>query len=459
MDHLSEVAILDFLAPEPHGGTARLPSPALGLSFRFAAPESKEGLEERFKKLLSAPVFFVGMVFGFLACCVAGRFAVLTSTFHEFHRFHQYLSPETLYFPTALQLRALAEKQLPPEKIAVIVGGSSVMQGIGQKEGELWTQRLQELLGDEYRVLNLAVPGGAPNEHGQIAAEMLLPTHPRLIYVCDSRIWNFAPHPDGNREVYRYLFHDARARGLLLDFPDRDAALAKLAPARRAQDRFDELQLRSASNCLLSFDDLWQNVGYEAGFTVWSPLTRKAPWRARRLFLDPPPNPYAGRRSLEEIYFPVLRSAADSWKGEEPTRFDAGILTSVPPALRSRMLVIVNRYRPSLVAALDEAEPGFRSKLDTSIQKAISHIRVCGLHAVEGCTSLDAIDYMDGNHLGPTGGAKLATELALVIREQAGTLGYLSRCNEVNSSETRSCVNQSPGVASERRELFDLGKP
>ncbi len=381
--------------------------------------------EKRVKSLLSPPTFFLGLILGFLTCCFGGRIAVAMATFRDFQRLHMYLSPTTLYFPTALQIRTLAERQLPPDKIAVIIGGSSVMEGVGQTEAELWTRRLQEMLGDEFRVLNLAQPGGRPTEHGQIAAEMLLPTHPRLIYVCDSHVSEFARYPDGNRDIYRYLFHDARAHGLLLDFPERDAALAELTPERLAKKGFGELQLRTTINRWLSFDDLWHVIGYEGRFTVWQPLSRKAPWRARKQFSDPPHNLDTNPRSVQERYLPVVREAGRPWKGAWPTDLDKTVLVGVPPALRPRTLAVVNRFHPDLVSQLDKADPGFRERYETNIRTAVDHLRLCGLEAVDGCRTLVGPDYVDGNHLAATGGAKLAAELAPVIREQARRLGYL----------------------------------
>jgi hypothetical protein len=55
----------------------------------------------------------------------------------------------------------------------------------------------------------------------------------------------------------------------------------------------------------------------------------------------------------------------------------------------------------------------------------VAHLRACGLHAVPGCITLDADDYMDRLHLLPSGGAKLALELAPIIRAHARRLNYL----------------------------------
>src|SRR5262245_25311365 len=153
-------------------------------------------LEERLRRLLAPLPFFAGLVLALALCCVAGRKAPGVYGFRDFRRFHSAINPEHQYYPTALQVRALARRELPRDKIAVVIGGSSVMEGIGQPVEQLWTRTLQQKLGDEFRVLNLAMPGGAPNEHGQLAAEMLCRDHPRVISVCDCRLHTYAASPD-----------------------------------------------------------------------------------------------------------------------------------------------------------------------------------------------------------------------------------------------------------------------
>lgn len=380
-------------------------------------------LEAHVLSLLAPRVFFLGIVLGLTLCCVAGRKAAKFFGFENFQRFHEAINPNGLYYPTALQVRALARRELPREKIAVIVGGSSVMEGIGQPEEELWTRRLQERLGDDYRVLNLAMPGGAPNEYGQLAAEMLCRDHARLIYVCDCWLHNFADAPDGNRSVYRYFFQDARARNLLLPFPERDAALAALAPERKAKDQFEELLLETGANRWLSFNDLWHVVGYEQCFTLWQPRYANHPWQARKYGRDRPPNVRAFQKGIEN-YKTYLREASLPTSAEGWDAFTLGVRQSVPEPLRPKTLAVVNRCSPEILRQLAAENPSFAANYDKKIQDVVAHLRSCGLKAVPGCTTLDSRDFMDVHHLSGNGGVKLADELAPVIRAMARQLGY-----------------------------------
>lgn len=386
--------------------------------------ENPHAIEAALRKLLTPRGFFLGMVLGFAACCLAGRKAPALAPIADFQRFHRYLSPEGLYYPTALQVRALARRELPREKIAVIIGGSSVMQGVGQKVSDVWHHRLQQELGDEFRVLNLAMRGGAPTEHGQIAAEMMCLEGRRVIHVCDVFLHGYADAPDGNRDVYRYLFHDARARGLLLPYSERDQAMAKLAEERRDKSFFDELHIQTRANRWLSFNDLWHVVGYERAFTVWHFIGRHRPWRPRKLDKDPPPLIEEFLKDRER----GLASVADQAKPYGPAdwaRVEAQVRQSVPEILRPRTLAVVNRLNPEFLQVVGKGDPEFQVGYDRKIQDAVTHLRATGLHAVQGCVTLEAADFLDFDHLLPSGGNKLAVELAPRIRELAHELGYV----------------------------------
>jgi lysophospholipase L1-like esterase len=387
-------------------------------------------LEERLRLLLAPRVFFLGILLGLTLCGVAGRKAANFFGFHNFQRFHSAINPSGHYYPTALQVRALARRELPRDKIAVIVGGSSVMEGIGQPVEELWTRTLQARLGDEYRVLNLAARGGAPNEYGQLAAEMLCRDHPRVIYVCDCLLHTYANAPDGNRVVYRYFFQDARARDLLLPFPERDAALAALAAERKAKDNFGELLLQSGANRWLSFNDLWHVVAYEACFTLWLPRDRGHPWQARKYQPDDP-SKLSAFQPGNEFYKSYLGDVVSYVRGvvapipeEGWTAFTLTVHRAVPEPLRPKTLAVVNRCTPAALRQLAQENPGFAAKYDQKLQDVVGHLRSSGLKAVVGCTTLDVRDFVDDLHLSSSGGAKLADELAPVIRDMARHLGY-----------------------------------
>ena len=189
--------------------------------------------------LLSPAGFFSGLALSFLACCAAGFIVRDRNCYERFERFHRFINIETQFYPTACQLRALGRSRLDTEKIAVVVGGNSILYGTGQREEALWTKRLQELLGERYQVINLASPAALPGEFGGLAAEILARDYPRLILLADQQPSASAGDPDGR--LYRYLFWDAHYKGLLQPDSLREERLLQLGDSRTAREEFAEL--------------------------------------------------------------------------------------------------------------------------------------------------------------------------------------------------------------------------
>src|SRR6516164_5275232 len=205
--------------------------------------------------ILSPAGFFSGLVLSFLSCCVAGFILRNQNCYEAVERFHRFINIETLFYPTACQLRALGRSRLDPEKIAVVVGGNSILYGTSQRDEAVWTRRLQELLGQQYQVINLGTPGALPGEFGGVAAEILARDYPRLIFFTDQQPAAPAGDPDGH--LYRYLFWDAYYKGLLQSDSLREERLLQLGDSRTAREKLVELKLQMVQDSYLSFRDLW----------------------------------------------------------------------------------------------------------------------------------------------------------------------------------------------------------
>jgi hypothetical protein len=135
------------------------------------------------ERLVAPWALLLGALLSFLGCCAAGAWYSRQPVYENFQRFHQLITPESLHYPTASQVLALARAQLPPDRVAVVVGGNSVLNGCGQRPERLWSRALQAALGDDYRVLNLAVRGAYPPELGGAIAEALGREHPRVLFI------------------------------------------------------------------------------------------------------------------------------------------------------------------------------------------------------------------------------------------------------------------------------------
>src|SRR3954463_15698565 len=108
-------------------------------------PPHQAGRWER--RIVPGPLL-LGVAVSFLGCCLAGYYLAHRNVYAPVVRFHPMISPETLHYPSASQVVALARSRLRRDRVAVIVGGSSINHGVGQRLEEVWTRKLQADLGD-----------------------------------------------------------------------------------------------------------------------------------------------------------------------------------------------------------------------------------------------------------------------------------------------------------------------
>ncbi len=402
-----------------------------------------------FDRLIAPRALFVGIACSFLGCCLAGWWAGRHNCFEHFERFHIYISPETLFYPTVHQVRELARSRLDPDKIVVIVGGSSVLHGMGQSQAQLWTRKLQALLGDRYQVLNLALRGALPPEFGAVAAEVLARDYPRLLLVSDLLPIGMRSEPDGHG--YKYFFWDAHSRGLLLPDAEREDRLRELAagargpaPAGKWVGSFpeplaqDELERGSWLNSLCSFNDLWNTLAYTHLATVWTAPTRAGFTRPRRGYpdLEPAAPPLEQRypastnawamKAVRDAMGPLcVRDRRGRWVADEASGFwdgwERAVRVCFPGPARKRTLLLVESYSTYY---LDQLTPGERACHDAGARLAVRRLRRLGFAAAEIEKGYSAADYADVVHLAESGGAKLAAQVAPEIERLARRLGY-----------------------------------
>jgi hypothetical protein len=379
--------------------------------------------------------YVTSFVVGMAALSLMGRLAASEDPFVGFVRFHHYLNPETFFYPTASQVIAIARESAPPDQILVIIGGSSIMYGAGQGSAEVWTDTLQADLGDRFKVVNLALPAGAPAEHGAIAAEALLKEGRRVVHVTQI-------YPTGNLRpmsgMYPYVIWDARAKGLLLPSDDRDASLANPSPpGTPPESERTELRMRSALDSVLYFTDLWNTVAYKDAFTLWYPLvpgnaTFASP-RSQMKDMAPPIidpalryNPIVLTQSQQavtgELNAACVQNGDGGWDLRDDTFFWSSYLAwlnvELPAVLRDRTLNVVIPRSPYYWTHLPEAG---QQCLRAHYRRVEERLRSLGLYAeLVGEDWTDA-DYLDSVHPSGPGGEKMAHELAPMIRTIAAS--------------------------------------
>jgi hypothetical protein len=386
-------------------------------------PQDRSGLIERMGAYLHPPLFIAGVAIGFLCSILAGHLTAGHNMFKNFVRIHQLISPETFFDVSALEIYRLLE-EVPAEKILVIVGGTSRFNGAGQRPQELWSRHLQERLGADYAVINLALRAGAADQGGAHAAEALIKAGRRVLYVAD---WGAnRVGPAGAQPRYWYFFYDSLARDLLLDSAARDRAVVELeqGPGQGAVAR--ELRLRSRLNRWFYFDDLWTYIGYRhVFFAAWHSLLRPDPFAARSTLRDPeerlPPDCCYRLRDFDES----MRSARtfSSVQFSEDSRERAAKWTKITPQqLRNRSLIVWLALSPFYT---DHFPDGERERYIANMIAVAESLRQAGFHAIEIGRDWTASDFVDLFHLSEQGGRKLADIIAPVVWQMARERGYV----------------------------------
>ena len=369
--------------------------------------------------------FFVGIAAGLLLAVALGREAARQVTPVNFERYYPTISPESHFYPSYDSMQKLALDRWSPGKVLVIIGGNSVLNGVGQQVENLWSRRLQHLLGTGYVVVNLAFRGAVATEGAALVAEDLRGRGIPVIYVANSDAGSCGM-PVGR--IYEYLFWEAAAAGALSPSAARDDMIARLHDLR-AWAKTREFQRAAWLNHWLHFQDLWTYVGYHHVFTVWNSLslrTSRSPWAPRIESVDreAPPEPVAQRfLANNDLEMAIIRSSSESlmvrdragrWQKKKLLwdLFEKIVAGSFVPTLRPNILMIVSPdcpfYRDQLTTdelARDEAA----YRLTAAVWTA--H----GIRCLITGRGFSAEDYRDRRHLTASGGAKLAEQVAAEI--------------------------------------------
>jgi hypothetical protein len=390
---------------------------------------------------LISRTLLAGVALAFIGLSLLGR-QVSRENYHpNFTRITQWISPETKYYMTVDEMIAIVRSKAKPGQILVIIGGNSVLRGVGQPADKLWSLRLQENLGPGYCVVNLAFNGSLITDGASVVAEALRKEFPRQIYLA-----NAAPTQSptvGGSNYYRFVYWDAYYKRLLIDDPERNAVLTAQKAVPNLNAGLQELKIRSWLNSRLYFGDFWNKVTYETVNTIWAPWT-PGPTRfltPRREFPDPEPDFL--QMTWEQRYVPAnleieminvrgnsitayrpQKDANGKWVLYEPVwnLFKEGIKGTVPPELRKRTLILLGRTSPVYRSLLkpDEVE-----RDDLAYAKAVDAWEEVGFAALDFGRDFTRDEYGDRTHLTHVAGAKLATLVAAKIRSMSAELGYL----------------------------------
>jgi hypothetical protein len=403
--------------------------------------------ENRFQNFLAPRALFAGVALAFLACCLNGYRAGKHNCFANFNRFHHFINPTTLFYPTARQVHALTHAQLRRDRIAVVVGGHSILWGSGQSAQGLWTRKLQEQLGDDYRVINLAMNGAYSAEFGGVAAEMVVRDYPRLIFITHAPLTGM-PTEEMELGTYRYFLWDAYNKGLLSPDARHLARIQNVCRKNQDDEAFAEQQRGARIDGFVFSRDLWETLEYLSFSTVWCPTLPIPIVHARRDIADPyvpavlNAVPFAGRYppEREAALMAGLRGTIDSVRsvvfGINPDGTPYSSASSqgqecplgpilhdyFPDVLRDRTLLCVLHVSPYYRERLTAEEQG---RYYETFACSVPALKQLGYGAVEVGRDYCVMDYMDSGHLSDSGAAKMAVEVAGEVRDFARRLGYV----------------------------------
>lgn len=299
----------------------------------------------------------------------------------------------------------------------MVVGGNSVLQGVGQRPSHIWTLHLQQLLGDDYVVVNLAMRGGTPRECASLIAERLHADGVPVILVTNG-------HPtDWQGSAYRYFFWDAWGKGHLLPDPRRDSWLANFTATYASAEVHLEGRRQGQIDAVAYAADLWTAVAYKYRASVWSSVKYPKFWRPYRNAVDTDPgatldfdarlNPSPD--SIEVVQLRQFLNLANSKMvlGDAVSGTTDPIHARTAPAsLKERQLFVFCPDNPYYRSRLTPQEQADYDELHRRHRDAL----VLSGHPAQLVEQYVQKDYIDKVHLSERGGKKLAEDLAPTIR-------------------------------------------
>ncbi len=383
----------------------------------------------------------IGLGVGLLTLSIAGRVVPYTDWHPDFNRFTPHLTPETQYEPTIGELCAIVRANCRPDQILVIIGGNSILQGVGQPGQMLWSRRLQEILGDRYAVVNLAFRGSEASDGGAVAAEVLRQEFPRQIYIA-----NVAPlgaaSPAGS-DSYRFMLFDAYYKGLLLDFPRRDESIQTYIDN---PDVYPGTALKvffARIDRILRYRDFWNWWSSNLFFTFPTARTPdvRAAYKPRGSFPDTEPNfddiPFQERFTdrIAPVEMEITRMATSVHYEKDPSGnwqwihaykegFKGHVRDAFPDELKPRTLIVLSRNSPYYTRQLNADES---SREELAVHDALAGWREAGYSSIDYGRDFADTDYGDRTHLTVSGGRKLATLVAAEVEAMSERLGYIGR--------------------------------
>lgn len=355
--------------------------------------------------------FLLGIAVGLMGTAWVGRYFSANNMFSNFGRLHPYINLDSYFYPTARELLALAKELADKSKVNVILGGSSVMYGVGQPVGYTIADNLRRGLGDGYRVINLATRGGDVVGFGSLVSEALIEDGYRVIFIPDVPLF-FMPGALG-APAYRYFLLDFYFSIGLPYWGPREEELSHLMVK-------DPISIGAFFNSFLNFNELWNAVHYKWVFTFPTAFSPRSFWLRRGGIADPeveiPDSDRYSRLKDPEVLAAEKRILNSAKSAIQTSNIEQNVTGSfermLPDALRKRTIVAYCDNSPRLIRLGGPELITLRRDAVPRYQRAVNQ---AGFEFVASCTDMDDADYIDRTHLSPSGAKKMADKLVEAV--------------------------------------------
>ena len=397
------------------------------------APEASTILA-KFADRVNPRPFFAGLVLGTVAMLGLGIWARQHDTYGDRIRFFQEISPERAVYPTIDNLAAFVRGKADPQKILVLIAGSSISLGIGQPEEDLWSLKLQDSLGDEFRVVNVSFRSSRFNLIGIPLMERLRNEYPRHILISD--VWPLELSPahlrTRNPQVpYNYVAWQGLASRIL---KGDQAAWHQAWQEYRAADTpgrsFIQEQILSGTwEFFAGASSFWNWMGYRICFTAnpfSHPLKRVGLHRddERRENYLPSPERFHLNQDREMKFLAgqiqavkTLGNDPGSQKEKEPNPVDA-FRDSI---LRTRTIFLLSSWSSFYVSQMPS---GDQIVYKNFVRQRIQQLRNWGFGAVALGIDFPFSYYVDGQHFSWEASPQIAQDVAREVRRVCRERGF-----------------------------------
>lgn len=376
------------------------------------------------KNFLRPRYFFLGILIGFISCCILGYIISQQARFQRFVRFFNDIGPVLNYYTTANELLVTARHEVSHNKILVLIGGSSIFRGEGQNPDELWSEKLQKLLGEKFKVLNYASNGAGFPSFGGVAFRMLREEYPKIIFISTCSLIEENNFKIDGGELYGYLFWDAYYKKL---FHSNKVEQQKITQLRKSQIKTAqgaEQHLLSFLDSLFYFRNLWNWVGYRAFFTVWNRNVNVTPFKPKRFYHEEQidQKKLAAETALNQERFKaeVKRIAEKFPKLKDLSPVVLSYDEAFESSYRRNILAVLITYNPKHVSVLPQKD---QNEYKLVLNATESLLATQGYNVMR-IKSLKAEDYIDFEHFLASGGFKTAEQVAEKVKAIAKMNGY-----------------------------------